>query len=239
MHTSPKMRMLIVGAIASSLVFSFTSARAFSGPTACMFVGVADLHALPDGSLTDSASPDEQDRYVRLTLESRERIANTFGEPKAKPILVYFSRPDGFGPFKLNAFGSTQFIGSRTCVMIGPEGQNIDVVAHELMHAEIHERAGFWNRFMKIPTWFDEGLAMQVDFRPKYLLAAEDAHAIDEVRQLTSFSSFFNGGEKVVVSNYAKARVLVADWIAKVGKASVYQQLHQLRDGQSVEEAIQ
>lgn len=80
---------------------------------------------------------------------------------------------------------------------------------------------------------------MQVDFRPKYLLAAEDAHAIDEVRQLTSFSSFFNGGEKVVVSNYAKARVLVADWIAKVGKASVYQRLHQLRDGQSVEEAIQ
>lgn len=234
-----KMRMLIAGAVASSLAFGFTSARAFPGPTACMFVGVADLHALPDGSLTDSTSPDEQDRYIRLTLESRERIANTFGEPKARPVLVYFSRPDGFGPFKLNAFGSTQFIGPRACVMIGPKGQNIDVVAHELMHAEIHERAGFWNRFMKIPTWFDEGLAMQVDYRPKYVLAAEDAHAKDEVRQLTSFSSFFKGGEKVVVSNYAKARVLVADWVAKVGKASVYQRLYQLRDGQSFEEAIQ
>ncbi len=229
----------MVVAIASSLAFGFTSVHALPGPTACMFVGVAGLYVLPDGSLTDSPSPDDQERYVRLTLESRERIANTFGEPKAKPVLVYFSRPDGFGPFKLNAFGSTQFIGPHTCVMIGPAGQSIDVVAHELMHAEIHERAGFWSRFMKIPTWFDEGLAMQVDFRPKYLLAAEDAHGLDEVRHLTSFSSFFSGGEQVIISHYAKARVLVANWVERVGRASVYQQLHQLRDGQSFAEAIE
>ena len=239
MRMSPKLRKLAVGAVALFLAFGFTSARAFNGPAACMFLGLADLHELPDGSLTDTSSPEEQDRYVRLTFESRERIANTFGEPTARPVLVYFSRPDGFGPFKLNAFGSTQFIGPRACVMIGPKGQNIDVVAHELMHAEIHERAGYWNRFMHIPTWFDEGLAMQVDYRPQYVLAAEDEHAKDAVRQLTSFSSFFNGGEKVVVSNYAKARAIVAEWVTKVGKGSVYSRLHQLRAGESFEEAIQ
>jgi hypothetical protein len=203
-----------------------------------MFVGVVDLKVLPDGSLTDSTSPDDQKRFQRLTVESRKRIANTFGEPVAEPILVYLSHANSFGFFKLNAFGSTQFLGSRACVMIGPKGQSVDVVAHELMHAEIHHRVGFWHRFMNIPTWFDEGLAMQVDYRSQFALVAEDEHAKDTVRQLTSSRLFFNSDKKMVVSNYAKARALVADWVVKVGKDSVYPRLEQLRDGKSFEDVI-
>lgn len=231
-------RTLIVGTLTLVLICAFMFARVFPAPTACMFVGVAGFHVLPDGSLTDSISPDEQQRYLRLTVESRKRIANTFGEPEAKPIIVYLSRTNEFGLFKLNAFGSTQLLGSRACVMIGPKGQSVDVVAHELMHAEIHQRVGFWHRFMNIPTWFDEGLAMQVDNRPQYALTGDDEYAKNAVRQLTTSSAFFSSSEKVVVSNYAKARALVADWVAKVGNASVYQRLDQLRDGKSFENVI-
>jgi len=91
---------------------------------------------------------------------------------------------------------------------------------------------------LNIPTWFDEGLAMQVDYRPQYALAAEDEHAKDTVRQLTSSTLFFNSDKKMVVSNYAKAHALVADWVVKVGKGSVYRRLEQIRDGNSFEDAI-
>ncbi len=231
-------RTLIVGTVTLVLICAFMFARVFPAPTACMFVGVAGFHVLPDGSLTDSISPDEQQRYLRLTVESRKRIANTFGEPEARPIVVYLSHTNEFGFFKLNAFGSTQLLGSRACVMIGPKGQSVDVVAHEFMHAEIHQRVGFWHRFMNIPTWFDEGLAMQVDYRPQYALAAKDQPTKATIRQLTTSSLFFSGSEKVVVSNYAKARALVADWVAIIGKVSVYQQLEKLKEGQSFEDAI-
>jgi len=74
-------RTIIVGAVSLFLTCAVMFAYVFPAPTACMFVGVVDLNVLPDGSLTDSTSPDDQKRYQRLTIESRKRIANTFGEP--------------------------------------------------------------------------------------------------------------------------------------------------------------
>ena len=108
--------------------------------------------------------------FEELYLESRSRIQTTFGTPQAKPILIFLDDSNSFWSLKLNEYGSTHFIGSKICVMIGTKGRNIDIVAHELMHAEIADRLGYWHRLTKLPIWFDEGLAMQVDFRPHYNL---------------------------------------------------------------------
>ena len=219
---------------ASATTFAF----ALPGPTACLLVGVAGLHELSDGSLTDSESEADQRRYIQLTRDARARIKNTFGSAESKPILVFFSRPDGFGPFRLNAYGSTQFIGSRACVMVGPKGESIDVVAHELMHAEIHHRVGFLKRFLQLPTWFDEGIAMQVDYRNRYALSPQDAQNADDVRGFTTFSSFFKGDEQAVVRNYASAKQVAASWLSKVGSTSLYARLQRMRNGESFAEIV-
>lgn len=216
-------------ALASATTFAF----ALPGPTACMLVGVTALHALSDGSLTDSESAADQQRYVQLTRDARARIEGTFGAAESKPILVFFNHPNGFGPFRLNAHGSTQFIGSRACIMVGPKGQSVDVVAHELMHAEIHHRVGYLKRFLQLPTWFDEGVAMQVDHRPRYTLSPQDAQNVDDVRGLTTFSSFFTGDEQTVVRHYAAAKQVAAAWLSTVGPASLYARLQRMRDGES------
>ena len=31
------------------------------------------------------------------------------------------------------------------CIFIGPKGRNADVVAHELVHAEVFERVSLWH----------------------------------------------------------------------------------------------
>lgn len=231
-------RTLLITTFAAALASVSTFAFALPGPTACLLVGIAELHSLSDGSLTDSDSEAEQQRYIQLTRDARARIESTFGTVEAKPILVFFSRPDGFGPFRLNAFGSTQFIGNRACVMVGPKGQNIDVVAHELLHAEIHYRVGYIKRFLQLPTWFDEGVAMQVDYRPRYSLPSQDTQNADSVRKLTTFSSFFTGDENVVVQNYASAKHVVATWLSKVGSASLYLRLQRMKNGESFAEII-
>lgn len=112
-------------ALASATTFAF----ALPGPTACLLVGVTELHKLSDGSLTDSELEIDQQRYVQHTRDARARMEGTFGSVESKPILVFFSRPEGLGPFRPNAYGSTQFIGSRACVIVGPRGQSVDVVA--------------------------------------------------------------------------------------------------------------
>jgi hypothetical protein len=220
--------------LASVTTFAF----ALPDSTACLLIGVADLNKLSDGSLAESESEVDQQRYVQLTRDARARIENTFGPVESKPILVFFDQPDGLGPFRLNAYGSTQFIGSRACVLVGPKGQNIDVVAHELMHAEIHHRVGYVKRFLQLPTWFDEGVAMQVDYRPQYSLSPQDVQNTAYVRDLTTGLTFFNGDDQALTRKYASAKHEVASWLSKVGSTSLYSHLQRIRAGQSFAEVI-
>lgn len=170
--------------------------------------------------------------FDQLISESRVRIKNTFGAPGAKPIVVFFNDANAFWPLRLNEYGSTQFIGSKVCVLIGPKGQNIDVVAHELMHAEIAAQVGYWNRLTRLPVWFDEGLAMQVDFRPQYVLRDGAGVSTRYVKKLRSISEFFVPGNIFLTKNYASAKAEVALWVAAVGNKSVYSQLERVRVGE-------
>lgn len=233
-----KKHKFLIAMFAVVLASATTFAFALPGPTACLLIGVTDLNRLSDGSLTGSELEVDQQRQVQLTRDARARIESTFGTAESKPILVFFDQPDGFGPFRLNAYGSTQFIGGRACVMVGPKGQNVDVVAHELMHTEMHYRVGYLKRFLQLPTWFDEGVAMQVDYRPRYSLLPQDAQKTAFVRDLTTFPTFFKGDDKVLTGNYASAKYEVATWLSKVGPASLYSRLQRMRDGQSFAEVI-
>jgi hypothetical protein len=225
---------MVVVVLTSVTTFAF----ALPGPTTCLLIGFAEFRRLSDGSFTESESEVDQQRYVQLSQHARARIESTFGAFESKPILVFFDQPDGFGPFRLNAYGSTQFIGSRACVFVGPKGQNVDVVAHELMHAEIHHRVGYLKRFMQLPAWFDEGVAMQVDYRPQYSLSPKDAPKTAYVRDLTTYSTFFKGDDQALTRNYASAKHEVASWLSKIGSASLYSRLQRMRNGQSFAEAI-
>lgn len=97
---------------------------------------------------------------------------------------------------------------------------------------------GYLKRFLQLPTWFDEGVAMQVDYRARYSLSPEDSQTADYVRDLTTFSSFFKGDEQGVVRNYASAKQVVASWLSKVGTTSLYARLQRLKNGESFDEIV-
>lgn len=77
---------------------------------------------------------------------------------------------------------------------------------------------------------------MQVDYRPRYTLPADDAAKASEVRQLNSFGAFFAGDEQTVVRNYARARYEAAGWLASTGRHTLYQRLARMQAGESFAE---
>ena len=231
-----KQKLLVsIGATAALVA---TIAFALPGSTSCALVGLAGLNALGDGVVTDSKSAADHRRYIQLVHDARARIEATFGMPESKSIVVIFNRSDGLGPFKLNEYGSTQMVGSRACVMVGPKGQNIDVVAHELMHAELHYRVGPMQHFLQVPAWFDEGIAMQVDYRNRYLLSPQEAVNSDYVRALATASSFFSANDEALTRNYASAKAVVASWVMRVEPTTLYPRLLRLKSGESFAEVV-
>ncbi|WP_432286159.1 hypothetical protein SLT36_05085 [Aminobacter sp. BA135] len=234
-----------ISTIPVALVFAFglgVTAFAATNPgiAVCASVNFLPLTRLEDGTLVGSHAFDTGQAAVtqQLLVDSKDRIGDTFGEPRSAPIVVFFNSAASFWPFRLNDYGSTHVIGTRTCVLIGPNGRNVDVVAHELMHAEIVDRVGVLAKFTELPTWFDEGLAMQVDFRPEYDIAGGANAETKSVRALQSAGDFYVPDSAQLTYNYASAKAEVALWTRRVGYASVLAQLERLRRGEAFEPVV-
>jgi len=166
-----------------------------------------------------------------LLQKARTRIESTFGAIRSRPQIYFFDQQGKYSPLKLNSYGSTSFLGYKTCIAIGPDGQNINVIAHELMHAEIEERAGFWGRLTRIPVWFDEGLAMQVDYRDRYNLKPNEN--TEYVTKLNSSRQFFESDSIALTRNYAAAKSEVRSWLSRNTRIGIYENLSKIKRGAS------
>lgn len=222
---------LVLGALALPFVV-------VPGLLPCTVARVSAFERLSPALLVDpSLSGKEREALQELLGASRARIENTFGGMQSAPLVVVFAEPFARS-FRLNMTASTAPLPGRACVLVGPQGRNIDVLAHELVHAEVYERVGFWNRWMNIPVWFDEGIAMQVDHRSHFELAAVglSESETDFVRQLVDAKAFFSRDGRQATRNYAAARFEAAKWLRGVGAKKLYNRLEWLRDGKDFSE---
>jgi hypothetical protein len=212
---------------------------ALPGPIGCALVGFSGLDVLSDGTLVERASSEAERRTVlELQRQARRRIEDFFGAPRARPVVVFLRDTKVFWPLRFNDYASSQFLGSRACVVVGPNGTNVDVVAHELMHAELFERVGYWRRFTQIPMWFDEGVAMQVDLRPRYGVMEQSWGGTGFVRELTSYRQFFRGGEEQMRRHYAAAKAEVTQWLATIGPHDLFHRFERIREGESFDAVV-
>lgn len=203
------------------------------GSTACALVAWSGREALADGTLVDAGRPPAEQAHVLALLDAaRARIRDTFGAPRARPVILFFNDAEAFWPLRLNSHGSTSFVGSRACVLIGPKGQDVDVVAHELMHAELFDRVGFWGRFTEVPVWFDEGVAMQVDLRQRYDMPEGEPVDTAFVRRLERVSQFAVPDDRQLTRHYAAAKAEVSRWLLETGRQGLYARFDRLRAGE-------
>jgi len=228
----------IIITLAASLGLGFTMlAIVVPAPIACAVIGLADMKALPDGALVQPNTSEVQQReFSVLQNQAKARIKSMFGTPIARPIVVFIKDTKAFWPFTLPTIGGAYFIGPRACLILGPNGQNVDVISHELMHAELFERVGALRRLIEIPMWFDEGLGMQVDYRSRYNWGKQQrGNSTAFIRQFKSFHQFHQVNEQQHVQNYAAAKVEVAQWLNVVGMQTLYEHLKLVSDGENFE----
>ena len=121
---------------------------------------------------------EERKNIVLLYQKSRLRIDSIYGSTEAKPSILIGNTDEVMQLFgNSNAISITSQTGMThltpfgAYIVLSPEGTNIDVLSHELSHAELMHRVGWQARRKKIPIWFDEGLAMLVDKRFEYWTA--------------------------------------------------------------------
>lgn len=192
---------------------------------ACELIEYSDYEKIsPNVYASPSFSLAKKEHLLSLIESAKSRVSSTFGPMVSNPKVVVVADESEASAFGSNPYGRALLTPLGQCIIFGAKGHNVDVVAHEHVHAEIHKRVGWFNYLLDVPLWFNEGIALLVDFREPYLI-----ENIDLRRE--ELNTIRNGSFDFSVPSYQAARVLVDS----VKKLQLYANLAKLKDGQSFE----
>ncbi|HUQ64749.1 MAG TPA: hypothetical protein VM101_01240 [Flavitalea sp.] len=169
------------------------------------------------------------------------RVTAFWGDKKCDPKYIYCENDEDFkkygSPYAVPAVSHLKF---GTYIVISTHSVDLDILAHEISHAEFYERIGFYNWTFKIPRWFDEGLAMQNDNRNYYSedtlkVRSNNYKNLPDVKQMKSGKQFNgDGSPEQIMLNFMTAKHEVKLWYTE---KKLDRFIQDINAGKSFEEA--
>jgi hypothetical protein len=170
-----------------------------------------------------------------------DRISRFWGSRQGQAVLIYCPEQADYEQYCAGGEGAGCSVGTPwggSYLILGPDGNNADVIAHELCHDELFSRLGWWRVKRQIPQWFNEGLALMVDYRfsspaiweypdstlalaPRYDAIPVAPRSMRKLTELETTRDFFGGDYADVMLAYQTAADEVARWLTTVGRAGV------------------
>ncbi len=200
-------------------------------PINAMMVGLSDMEKHDAHVYMEPRLPDNTKNIIINDLEqSRERIAEIFGGMESSPTILFVHSSEALKRYaNKNRTGQTYYMYWGSYIVIGPKGFSVDVMAHELMHAELRKRI---QNKDQVPVWFDEGLATVVD---KRYVSTGSSVAVDyRLDELKSRDSFYDPLR--LNDNYEIAHHEVIRWYEIVGNSGLNELTVRLNQGESFDE---
>jgi hypothetical protein len=180
------------------------------------------------------------DSLDELITRAGRRVDRFWDGKTCNPKFIYCESDADFAKFGSDApVPAVTIMKLGSYVVLSKDGRDLDIIAHEIAHAELYERIGFYAQEFKIPTWFSEGLAMQCDDRDYYsedtLRAKSDNFKnLPDVKKFKSAGEFHAGSHEAVMLNYMTAKHEVKEWYTP---EKLQDFIAQLNAGASFEEA--
>ena len=216
---------LFIGFLGTCLVFK-------KDVIACEAVSWSNFNELAKDVYVDDSLNVQQRRDLLASINAAvARVTAVYGAPEAPVRIIAFTDPD-YGHWGFNLTGMQMSGLSRECVFIGPRGINVDVIAHELVHAEVRYRTDLWTELTQLPAWFIEGTGIRVDQRPPFIVdninIAPDY--VESIKQVFYLSDFANTN----VAAYQASKLAVLPMPAQ----ELYSGLERLNRGESFQQVF-
>ena len=166
-----------------------------------------------------------RDAITQLIDEAKSRVADFFGSLTCQDYTVMIICDDEKLLAKLggdhDTHHATLFPVKRSYVSVSTEYLTIDILAHELSHAELYERLS-GKAFRRLPTWFNEGIALQNDYREQYGPEAwaeqtDNGKNIVAHEDMDTAAEFYSGTKEDRRFRYLNAKHDIAEWLEKHG----------------------
>ncbi len=229
----PALGVLCLGA-ALTWVFCFTSLGWF------WTISWRGYTELTDGVYVNEDFQHSKQDVLKVLEEAEKRVENFWGKLTGKPTIIISDDEKDLcqmGWTGNPALTTTVvFFGAHNYVLISPDGFNVDVAAHELTHAELHRRlyqGRIFSFSQSVPLWFDEGVALQNDWREIYDLeacsAAAEMEATPDLDALETPEQFYVSDPQIRHNNYVASKQEVSGWILEHGMEGFIRLIDQIR----------
>ena len=179
-----------------------------------------------------------------IVKEARNRVSDFFGgKLQSDPVIIISDYMDFHITYTVSLHKLFIYIA------ISHKYLNVDILAHEITHAELHYRVlngkPFRSERAFIPLWFDEGLASINDYRKVMseetwelksdTTKAKDATKFTRADLYGKFSDdeFFNA--LIINENFLLCRHEVKKWIDKNGINALLRLIDGVRNGKDFE----
>ena len=201
----------------------------------------ASFEKISDNVYVNRNYAGSRDEITHLIGEAKSRVAVFFESLTCRDHTVIIICDDEQLLAKLGGdhdthHFSTLFPVKRSYVSVSTEYLTVDVLAHELTHAEMFERLS-GKAFRRVPTWFNEGIALQNDCREQYGPEAwaeqtDNGKNIVAHEDMDTAAEFYSGTKEDRRFRYLNAKHDVAQWLEKHGLQGFMALIDRLNGGE-------
>lgn len=165
----------------------------------------------------NAKSPEE---ILALIKQAEERVGAFYGDLHYKDETVIIVCDDTGLKEKLGGGKSTFTMtipSKKHYICLSDDYFNLDIVSHEITHAELHTRLSV-SALNSIPSWFDEGIATQNDYREQYseenwIARTDNGKNAIALEDMDEPSEFYAGEADDRRFRYINAKHEVAQWM--------------------------
>lgn len=186
-------------------------------------------------------------------VEARQRIVGFWGQQLGNATIIVCQTPAQYQDFCHSNEGAGCSIGTpwgESFIVLNPYGLDPDVIAHEMCHDELYTRLGWWRLTQQIPQWFNEGLALMVDYRfvntqdsiqryidykTEWSYRAHNQEDVLELSDIKNASGFFGGDQSQVMLAYMTAGMEVSRWLSVQPRHALVGLVNELNEGKKFE----
>jgi hypothetical protein len=203
----------------------------------CYFIGASnDFTEVKENLYISNDTPETlKDSLISVLRKADNRVCKFWETNKRKgnPVIIFCYSKSLLSEYSKNNFLITYKTPFNCFIVLYKDRINLDMLSHELFHTEFCERIGFFKN-TKIPVWFDEGLAMQVDYRKeyseeKYLELKDSIENNIRLSNISAPETFYAGN---FYYHFVLARFEVNEWIKELEKESFHSFIDRINNGE-------